>query len=219
MVPPFSTSGGNTMLTRLPSASRASTIGLASSIRRPIRARDALRDVDEMLGITKPCGGLFELAAPFDIDVEWPVCQDVGDFVVIEERFERPKPDHIVTEIGGERHLLDLVELNPFFGRDLAYQLGDLDPQCRARKEPATVGSILVIRTVRILSFSSLSEPKSPMGTGFSAEVSPTRTKPGRKDLVKRRPNPVVVILRTSTMVFLLAVALRSQPRAWQPPR
>ena len=36
IVPPFSTSGGKTILTRLPSASRASTIGLASSMRRPI---------------------------------------------------------------------------------------------------------------------------------------------------------------------------------------
>jgi hypothetical protein len=34
--PPFSTSGGKTILTRLPSASLASTIGLASSMRRPI---------------------------------------------------------------------------------------------------------------------------------------------------------------------------------------
>ena len=34
--PPFSTSGGKTMLTLLPSARRASTIGLASSMRRPI---------------------------------------------------------------------------------------------------------------------------------------------------------------------------------------
>ena len=44
------------------------------------------------------------------------------------------------------------------------------------------------------------------MGTGFSAAVSPTRTRPGRKDSVRRRPNPVVIILRTSTMSFALAL-------------
>ena len=38
IVPPLRTSGPSTMLTRLPSASRASTSGLASSMRRPTAA-------------------------------------------------------------------------------------------------------------------------------------------------------------------------------------
>ena len=55
------------------------------------RGGDALRDVDEMLGVAKPGGGLFELAAALDIDVEGPVGQDVGDVVVVEKRFERTR--------------------------------------------------------------------------------------------------------------------------------
>ena len=79
-----------------------------------------------MLGITKPRSRLFELAASFDVDVEWSICQDVSDFVVIEERLERSQTDHVVAEVGGERGFLEFVELNPVLGRDLADQLGDL---------------------------------------------------------------------------------------------
>ena len=50
---PSSASGGKTMLTRLPSASRASTIGLLSSIRRPIAGGDALGDVGQVLVVAE----------------------------------------------------------------------------------------------------------------------------------------------------------------------
>jgi hypothetical protein len=135
MVPPFSTSGGNTILTRLPSGeSRIDHWArLVDATADP--AGDALRYVDEMLGITKPRSRLFELAASFDVDVEWSICQDVSDFVVIEERLERSQTDHVVAEVGGERGFLEFVELNPVLGRDLADQLGDFAPQSRAGNE------------------------------------------------------------------------------------
>ena len=98
-------------------------------------AGDALCDVDEMLGITKPRCCLFKLAASFDIDVERSIRQDVCDFVVIEERLERSQTDHVVAEVGSERSLLEFIELNPVFGRDLADQFGDFAPQSRAGNE------------------------------------------------------------------------------------
>ena len=116
-------------------------------MRRPTRSGDALRDIDEMLGVAKPRGGLFELAAALDVDVERPVDEDVGDLVVFEKRFERPQPDHVVGELGGERGLLDLVELDPLLGRDLADQLGDFGPAGSSRgMRPATAGSMRDIK-------------------------------------------------------------------------
>src|SRR5205807_1132902 len=47
-------------------------------------------------------------------------------------RFERPQPNHVVGELGGERALLNLVELDPLLGRDLADQFCDFSPQCGA---------------------------------------------------------------------------------------
>src|SRR5262249_41644804 len=97
------------------------------------RTGDALRDVDEMLGIAKSGGGFFELAVPLDIDAERPVRQDIGDLVIIEEWLERPEAGHVVGQLSGERALLDLVELDPLLGGDLADQLRYLGPQGLAR--------------------------------------------------------------------------------------
>ena len=86
-----------------------------------------------MRGVAKPGAGPFELAAPLDIDVEGPVHQDVGDRVVLEERFERSQTDHVVGQLAGERAFLDLVELAPLLGQDFADDLRDFGPQCRSR--------------------------------------------------------------------------------------
>ena len=99
---------------------------------------------------------LFELAAALDKDIERPIDQHIGDVVVFEKRFERTQPDHVVGQLGGERSLLHLVELDALLGRDLADQLGDLRPAgCGARMRPATEGSMRDISAVRICSFSS----------------------------------------------------------------
>src|SRR5260370_29916685 len=86
-----------------------------------------------MLAIAKGGGGLLELSSPLDKDVERAVRQYVSDFVVVKERFERPEPDHVVAEVSGERHFLQLVELNPIFGCNFADQLRYFHPQRRAR--------------------------------------------------------------------------------------
>ena len=54
------------MLTREPSLSRASTIGLASSTRRPDRGGDALADAGEMRGVAEAHAGEHDLAAALD---------------------------------------------------------------------------------------------------------------------------------------------------------
>ena len=53
---PSSASGGKTMLTRLPSASRASTIGLDSSMRRPTAATICCATIGDMLRVAEPHG-------------------------------------------------------------------------------------------------------------------------------------------------------------------
>ena len=68
IVPPLSTIGDSTILTRLPSASRASTSGLELVDAAADRRGDALRDIDDMLDVAEPRVGPFELAAPLDID-------------------------------------------------------------------------------------------------------------------------------------------------------
>ena len=79
MYGPSSASGGNTMLTREPSFSRASTIGLDSSIRRPTAGGDALADVGQMRGVAEPDVGQHHLAAALDERPVRPVHHDVGD--------------------------------------------------------------------------------------------------------------------------------------------
>ena len=59
---PSSASGGMMALTREPSASRASTIGLDSSMRRPTDADDALDDLHQVLVVLEDDVGLLELA-------------------------------------------------------------------------------------------------------------------------------------------------------------
>src|SRR5260370_18846767 len=85
-----------------------------------------------MLAIAKAGGGLLQLASPLDKNVERDIRQYVSDFIVVQERFERPEPDHVVAEVSGERHFLQLVELNPIFGCNFADQLRYFYPQRRA---------------------------------------------------------------------------------------
>ena len=213
-MPPLSTSGGNTMLTRLPSASRASTIGLASSMRRPIARGDALRDVDQMLGVAKPGVGLFELAVPLDIDVERPVHQDVGDFVVIEEGFERPQPDHVVGQLGGERALLDLVQLYPLLGRDLADQLRDFGPQ-RQPRDAAGYRRIDPRHQNGADLLFELAATRKILGSDLAA-VPGTRTSSRPPGSTTRRPKPADIISRYSTSDAARAVAPKARAREWQ---
>ena len=61
-----------------------------------------------------------QAAVAFHVHLIGPVHQDVGDIVILEQRFERPQTDHVVGQLGGERTLLGLVELDPLLGGYLA---------------------------------------------------------------------------------------------------
>ena len=56
-------------LTREPSASRASTIGLDSSIAPPDRAHDALDDLEQVAVVLEHDLGRLEPAVPLDVDL------------------------------------------------------------------------------------------------------------------------------------------------------
>src|SRR5215471_18644479 len=86
-----------------------------------------------MRAIAKTGGGLFQFTVALDIDIERAVRQYVRDLIVGEERFERTKPDHVVTEIGGKRHFFELIELDPLLSRDFVDQICNFDAQNGAR--------------------------------------------------------------------------------------
>ncbi len=95
---PRSESGGMIALTRLPSGRRASTIGDASSIRRPtwetirsmIRSRCASSRNDAC--------GLLDLSGTLDVDLVRPVDHDLGDGGVVQEGLERA----VAEDVGGD---------------------------------------------------------------------------------------------------------------------
>ena len=82
-----------------------------------------------MLDVAEACGGLFQFAEPLDKDVVRPVDEDVGHVLIIEQRLQRTEADQIIGQLGRERVLLDLVEVEPFTRRDLVHELGDLGAQ------------------------------------------------------------------------------------------
>ena len=95
---PSIASGGAMILTRLPSSSRASQIGQVSSTRRPIASNDPLRNVHDVLIVTKLYVGEFELALTLDVYLVEAVHHDVGDGLVAQQRLERPEADHVVDD-------------------------------------------------------------------------------------------------------------------------
>ena len=100
---PSSASGGMMALTREPSGSRASTIGLDSSMRRPteltMRSMICIRCVSSR----NDRGALLELALALDVDLVVAVDQDVRDVRVGEQRFERPEAEQLVEDVDDHR--------------------------------------------------------------------------------------------------------------------
>ena len=126
---PSSARGGMMALTREPSASLASTIGLDSSMRRPteltirsmIRSRCAssLNDHVDRL----------EHAVALDVHLVEAVHQDVRDLRVGEQFLERPEAEQFVEDVADERLPLeeaqrDLVALGVQHPHDHAADLG-----------------------------------------------------------------------------------------------
>ena len=108
---PSSASGGMIALTREPSARRASTIGLDSSMRRPTeltmrsmicsRCRSSL-NVD--------VGRLRAVPFALDVDLIEAVHQDVGDRRVAQQRFERTETEQLVEDVGDQALALEEAE-------------------------------------------------------------------------------------------------------------
>ena len=107
---PSSASGGMIALTRLPSASRASTIGQVSSTRRPtrptirwmiwIRCRSSLNATFDRL----------QPALALDVDDLRPVDQDVADRRVAHQGLERAQAERLVEHFADQPLALAEVE-------------------------------------------------------------------------------------------------------------
>ncbi len=118
-IAPSSAIGGMTALTREPSGSRASTIGLASSTRRPTRPTilSIVRRRWTSLGERGVDGE--DPAGALDVDLVRAVDHDLGDVGVAQERLERAVAEDLVGDLlgdpgavrGAERRLLQLEHL------------------------------------------------------------------------------------------------------------
>ncbi len=103
---PSSASGGMIALTRLPSARRASTIGLVSSTRRPTSADDAVDDLPQMLVVAEANIRVFQAAAALDINLVEAVDQNIGDGRVLQQRLQRTEAEGLVHHLVHEAFLV-----------------------------------------------------------------------------------------------------------------
>ena len=86
-------------LTRLPSGRRASTIGEASSIRRPTWATILLMIRRRCDSSVKRTSVVVEPAVALDPDLVRAVDHDLGDRVVGQELLERPVAERVVGDL------------------------------------------------------------------------------------------------------------------------
>ena len=82
-----------------------------------------------MLVVAEPHVGQLELAAALDIDLLRPVDHDVGDGLVLEQRLERPEPEHVGDQQFDELALLGEIQLDLGLGEQI------LDPAAELRLE------------------------------------------------------------------------------------
>ena len=139
-------------LTREPSGRRASTIGDASSTRRPMRRDDLVDDAQQVLVVDELRRSVIvDLAAALDVDVVRAVDHDLGDGVVAQERLERAVAEDVVGDLArdlgallaGQRRLVEREGLR----HRLADALGELAVVgLGAREQPrAEAGDDLVV--------------------------------------------------------------------------
>src|SRR5882762_1705727 len=95
----------------------------------PDPGHDLGRDVHQMLVVAELHIGQFELAAPLDVDLLWPVDHDVVDGLVGDQRLEGSEPQHVRDQRLDEFALFDEVELDLGLGQQL------LDPAGKLRLE------------------------------------------------------------------------------------
>ena len=91
-----------TALTREPSGSRASTSGLASSMRRPDPTDDLVDDAAQVRLVAEPGVDRVELAGALDEDVVGAVDHDLGDLRVAQQRLERAVAEDLVGDLLGD---------------------------------------------------------------------------------------------------------------------
>ena len=95
-------SGGTTALTRLPSGRRASTIGEASSTRRPMRETILSIVRRRWASSLNLAVDLLESALALEPDVERSVDHDLGDAVVAQVRLDRAVAEDVVGDLLGD---------------------------------------------------------------------------------------------------------------------
>ena len=117
------------MLTREPSFSLASTIGLASSTRLPTEAAMRWQIFVRCCQSRNRTGHLNEFAAAFDEAMIRPVDHDVVDRFVHQQWLKRAQAKHVVNEFRGQLVLLAAIQLDPVFGCKIRDQALDLDQQ------------------------------------------------------------------------------------------
>ncbi len=96
-VEPSSAIGGTTALTRLPSGRRASTIGLASSTRRPTRETILSMTRRRWSSSMNAASTGVDPAEPLDVDPVRAVDHDLGDVRVAQQRLERAVAEDLVA--------------------------------------------------------------------------------------------------------------------------
>ncbi len=125
--------GGMMMLTRLPSASRASTSG-RELVDPPADPRHDLgRDIHDVLIVAERQVGQLELAAALDIDLLRTVDHDVGHGLVVHQRLDRAEPEHVRDQGLDEVALLGKVQLDLGLGEQLLDPAGELRLEGGAR--------------------------------------------------------------------------------------
>ena len=140
------------MLTREPSFSRASTIGLRLvDAAADARRRCAGRRWPDAPASRKRTSDSIDLAAPFDEDLVRPVDHDVGDRVVLEQRLERAEARACRAPVrSASCALLAAVELDAPLGGDLGDQPLDSSGRAASRRHRATAaGSSRARQSVR----------------------------------------------------------------------
>ncbi len=103
---PSTASGGMIALTREPSLSRASTIGLDSSTRRPTWETILSMMRSRCPFVVEAHVGQLQKSLALHVDLLVAVHQDVGDGAVLEQRLERSQPEDLVQHLGGDPLLL-----------------------------------------------------------------------------------------------------------------
>jgi hypothetical protein len=96
--------------TREPSGSRASTSGEDSSMRRPTREMMRVDHEPEVRVVAERDRGGLELAEPLDVDLAVRVHQDVADFLVEQQRRDRPQVEGVVHQLRDQALLVGARE-------------------------------------------------------------------------------------------------------------